>query len=259
MMNRPPLDAIVFDYDGVLADTHGLWDQAYAALFARYGAQPAPADRRRLATLGTTALGHALAELLGGIAPPGLLADEITSLVTCNLGRPVSPMPGAVPLVTALAGKTPLGVASNSPGKIVRSHLSQIGLADRFQAVVGIDDVPAPKPAPDPYRTACALLGKRPQACTAIEDSQQGISSATTAGLYVIGIQTSGDSLEADAVYSSLTDPGLWQVLLESRTFRTAGLPPPASGGTRTRRRAGSVSGGVRVRSLPAAPGPGAR
>lgn len=226
MPNRPPLDAIVFDYDGVLADTHGLWDQAYTTLFARYGAQLAPADRCHLATLGTTALGHTLAELLGHNERPDVLADEIISLVARNLDRPVSPMPGAVPLVTALADNTPLAVASNSPSEIVGSHLAQIGLADKFETIVGIDDVPAPKPSPDPYRIACTRLGRRPQVCTAIEDSQEGISSATAAGLYVIGIQSPGDSLEADAIYSSLADPGLWQVLAgSSRVPRRLSLP----------------------------------
>ena len=226
MLDRPPLCAIVFDYDGVLADTHGLWDQAYTTLFARHGAQLAPADRCRLATLGTTALGYALAELLGHNERPDVLADEITSLIALNLGRPVSPMPGAVPLVTALAGNTPLAVASNSPSEIVVSHLGQIGLADKFEAIVGIDDVPAPKPSPDPYRIACARLGRRPQVCTAIEDSQVGIRSAAGAGLYVIGIQGPGDSLETDAIYSSLADPGLWQVLAGSRRVpRRLSLP----------------------------------
>jgi len=227
MTNRPPLDAIVFDYDGVLTDTHDLWDQAYATLFARHGAPLRPADRRRLATLGTTALGHALAELLAYTELPGVLADEIMSLVSRNLDRPVTPTPGAVQLVAGEGGNKPLAVASNSPSEIVRSHLGQIRLADKFETIVGIDDVPAPKPAPDPYLIACTRLGKRPQVCTAIEDSQEGISSAAAAGLFVIGIQAPGDSLEADAVYSSLADPGLWQVLVGSRRVpRRLSLPP---------------------------------
>lgn len=213
MTRHPPLGVIVFDCDGILTDTHGLWDQAYAALFARYEAGITPASRRRLATLGTQALGQALAGLLNHAEPPGVLAAEIVSLVASNLGRPVIPIPGATEIVTALAATRTLAVASNSPSQVVRSHLTQIGIADMFRAIVGIDDAAAPKPAPDLYQLACARLGITPQHCTAIEDSREGISSATAAGLYVIGIQAPGDSLDADAVYPGLSDTRLWRAL----------------------------------------------
>ncbi|HXL87430.1 MAG TPA: HAD family phosphatase [Streptosporangiaceae bacterium] len=142
-----------------------------------------------------------------------MLAAEITSLVGGNLGRPVTPIPGAVQLVTALSATIPLAVASNSPALVVRSHLTRIGIAHLFRAIVGIDDVGAPKPAPDPYQLACARLGIAAQHCTAIEDSQEGITSAAAAGLYVIGIQAPGDCLDADAVYPDLTDPRLLHAL----------------------------------------------
>jgi beta-phosphoglucomutase-like phosphatase (HAD superfamily) len=75
---------------------------------------------------------------------------------------------------------------------------------------------------------ACARLGKTPKVCTAIEDSREGISSATAAGLYVIGIQAPRDSLDADAVYASLTDPGLWRALAITDTAAFAARKSPA-------------------------------
>ena len=70
-----------------------------------------------------------------------------------------------------------------------------------------------PSRPPGPYQLACARLGIAAQHCTAIEDSQEGITSAAAAGLYVIGIQAPGDCLDADAVYPDLTDPRLLHAL----------------------------------------------
>jgi len=213
MTDGPPLDAVVFDCDGVLTDTSGLWEQAYTAFAAKYRIEIPLVARRRLAALGTAALGPALADLIGVPIPPGELSAEIVSLVGSNMGRPVSPMPGAAEVVTALAAAVPLAVASNSPAAVVCSHLSRTGLLPYFQVVVCIDDVAAPKPAPYLYQLACSRLGVPPQRSTAIEDSPDGVSSAAAAGLFVIGIQASGKHLDADVIYPSLTDLRLRQAL----------------------------------------------
>lgn len=213
-MTHPPHKAIVFDCDGILTDTHGVWDRAYDTLFARYSAELSRADRHRLAALPPGPLGRALARLLRYRGSPSALDAEIITLVACNLGDPVTPVRGAAEMVTALAGTRPLAVASNSPSQVVRAHLQQIGMAAMFDAIVGIDDAPAPKPAPDLYRLACARLGVAPRQSTAIEDSQPGIDSAWAAGLYAIGIPPTSDcALDADALYPSLIDPALWHDL----------------------------------------------
>ncbi|MGH3869792.1 MAG: hypothetical protein ACRDQ4_27575 [Pseudonocardiaceae bacterium] len=60
-MTPPP---VIFDCDGLLADTHGHWDRTYTALFTRYRVPLHRADRRHLVGLGLERLGHALADLL---------------------------------------------------------------------------------------------------------------------------------------------------------------------------------------------------
>jgi beta-phosphoglucomutase-like phosphatase (HAD superfamily) len=65
----------------------------------------------------------------------------------------------------------------------VQSHLAAHGLTDRFHAVVGHGDYLASKPAPDPFLTAAQRLGVAPALCLALEDSHNGVRSASAAGM----------------------------------------------------------------------------
>jgi HAD superfamily hydrolase (TIGR01509 family) len=212
---RPPARAAaVFDCDGLLVGTSGVWDRAYAALAARYGAVIQPAARRQLASLPLAGLGRALAALLGHPAPPGQLGQEIYDMVASNLGAGHAPMPGAVELVTALHGTRPLAVASGTPAQIVISYLRPHGLLDAFDVVLGGGDAPRPKPAPDIYLRACQQLAADPAASIALEDSATGATSARAAGLYLIGVPSApGHAFPADLLATSLAEPAVWHAL----------------------------------------------
>jgi beta-phosphoglucomutase-like phosphatase (HAD superfamily) len=82
----------------------------------------------------------------------------------------------------------PRAIASNASGGWVQRATSEMGVAHRFQAIVTVDDVARPKPAPDVYLAAADRLGVRPHACVAIEDSTTGVASARAAGMKVVAI-----------------------------------------------------------------------
>ncbi|MBL6280171.1 HAD family phosphatase [Micromonospora fiedleri] len=213
---RPlPTGPVIFDCDGTLVATEGVWDDAYATLFARYNATLSRPDRHRLLGLTLTGLGHELGRLLHQPERHHELAAEVLNLVTTNLGRGVSPMPGAVELVTTLARSRPIGVASNTLHDAVVEYLTAIGIIDLVDVVVGSDDVPAPKPAPDVYLAACHRLQADPHTAIAVEDSAAGTLAAHTAGLYVIGVPSQPDLLlpAAHVVYPGLNDPRLRHLL----------------------------------------------
>lgn len=117
------------------------------------------------------------------------------------------PRPGAGELVAALRGRTPIGVASNSPESFVRAALEAAGLSGAFAAVVTADQVAEAKPAPDTYLEACRRLRAAPSRSVALEDSPTGVAAARAAGLYVVGVPSlPGVVLDADLVASSLAD-----------------------------------------------------
>jgi HAD superfamily hydrolase (TIGR01509 family) len=107
-----------------------------------------------------------------------------------------------------------LGVASNSPGVLLRAVLAAAGVEGAFDAVVAADEVPRSKPAPDVYLAACRLLGAAPAQAVALEDSPTGVAAARAAGMYVIGVPFLPDTaLEADLIADSLASPRVADVL----------------------------------------------
>ncbi|OEV09335.1 hypothetical protein AN218_22425 [Streptomyces nanshensis] len=216
--------AVVFDCDGLLVNTQGAWDRAYAALFAHYGRRLAPSDRRGLVGLQLVPLGRRLAELLGRPAEPHVLGQQLYDLVQTNLGAGHAPMPGAVDLVHALAGTRPLAVASNTPAPIVRAYLEPHFDLAAFDAIHGSDTASRPKPAPDVYLDACAAVGADPQRAVALEDSPTGAAAALAAGLYLVGVPSAPDlHFHAHLHVPDLTAPELWELLsIRSSPARTA-------------------------------------
>lgn len=216
-----PTGPVIFDCDGTLVATEGVWDGAYATVFDRYQVALSRPDRHRLIGLTLDALGHEIARLLDRPQLHRELATEVLTLVTENLGRGITALPGAVDLITALAGRRPIGIASNNLHAAVVEYLTQIGVIGLVDVVVGSDDVTAPKPAPDVYRQACRQLGADPSAAVAVEDSATGVAAARAAGLYVIGVPSQPDlHLPADVIYPSLADPHLIRVLRYLRPER---------------------------------------
>jgi HAD superfamily hydrolase (TIGR01509 family) len=214
---------VVFDNDGLTLDSETVWTRAEVVLFARRGRTFT--HEHKLALVGSA--GPIAAAKLEAMleAPAGTgtaILAELNDLVEVELERGCAPMPGARELLAALrAAGRPIALCSNSPRRLVDAALRSAGMHATFDAIVGGDDVPRGKPAPDPYLAAVAALGLEPAACTALEDSPTGVHSAKAAGLRVLGVPSvPGVTLDglADAVHASLEDAALWAALgLERR------------------------------------------
>ena len=92
-------------------------------------------------------------------------------------------------------------VASSTRENEVKRCLESAGVEACFDAVIGGDRLRASKPAPDIYLMACAELGERPEDCMALEDSRNGILSASRAGLKAVMIP---DQWQPDAATQAL-------------------------------------------------------
>ena len=95
--------------------------------------------------------------------------------------------PGVVELLDCLdANSLPRAIATSSSHRTAQHHLAFHNLAGRFHHVVASGDYTAGKPAPDPYLMAAKRMGVAPGLCLALEDSYNGVRSASAAGMMTI-------------------------------------------------------------------------
>ena len=206
----PPI-AIVFDFDGVLADSEPLHFRALQVIVAELGIT-IERDEYYERYLGYDDVGAM--KLLSAAHGQSWTDQQISALIERKsvvfeemLQAGAVLYPAAPACVRRLATKYPLGIASGALKHEIMAILHGSGLAQHFRFVVASGDTPRSKPAPDPYRRAAELHKLPPASCLAIEDSRWGIESAKAAGLRCVGITTTYRAHElpgADAVIESL-------------------------------------------------------
>lgn len=216
---------VLFDCDGLLLDTESCWTRAESALFARYGRSFGVRDKQALIGTSLAASGRVLERLLDQPHRGEALSAELFQIATDELAHGAAPLPGAVALVSALRGRRPIAVVSNTHRELLLTTMRQAGFADAFDLVIGGDEVASPKPAPDLYLRACVSLACDPADAIALEDSPTGVAAARAAGVYVIGIPSlAATVLDADLLAPSLEHPDVWSALQAQAPFDEAAL-----------------------------------
>ncbi len=202
--------AVAFDCDGLLVDTESCWTVAETELFAARGLRFATADKASLIGVSVPAACALLARRFADGSTAESVERELTARVVTIVARDARAMDGAAAVLEMVLDRMPAAVASNAPRALLDQAL-RAGAFARLPAVtVAADEVPAPKPAPDLYLTACERMGVAPGDCLALEDSAPGIAAATAAGLRTVGVPTlAGSDIGAEWTVPSLTDPAL--------------------------------------------------
>jgi beta-phosphoglucomutase-like phosphatase (HAD superfamily) len=215
------LQAVLFDFDGVLADSEPIHLKASQEVLASEGLELAGADYyARYLGYDDRGLFRAYLEDRG-IAVEGARIEAWVSAKTLIVQRLLTSdgvlFPGAADLVKMLAERVPLAIASGALGHEIALVLDSAGLGGCFKAVASASDGVPGKPAPDLYQLAMARLSERmngtgdlrPASCAAIEDSLWGLESAGRAGLRCIAVTHTYPASElahADLVVERLSD-----------------------------------------------------
>jgi HAD superfamily hydrolase (TIGR01509 family) len=176
--------AVIFDMDGVIFDTEALYQEAFVAA-AGSGGHDVPEELHNR-TIGVTwAQSRAIyLDQMGADFPvDAYFADMVANFDVLAAAR-LALKPGVVELLDLLDQLAiPRCIATSSAHATVQSHLSTHGLVDRFHGVIGHGDYAASKPSPDPFLTAAKHLNVEPTLCLALEDSYNGVRSASAAGM----------------------------------------------------------------------------
>lgn len=209
--------AIVFDMDGLLADTEPLSFRAWSSMVAHEYGVAITAEDERWSSITVGKSGPVVWELIRDrFALPvelprdiPLLAERTRERYDALLAEGVPAMPGAIATVRACqaAGIT-LGVASSSSMEHIQMVLDGLGIIDAFTALTSGKEVPRSKPDPAIYLLACQRLGVEPEQAVALEDSGPGIAAARAAGLRCLAVPSeltiTHDLTPASAIRGSL-------------------------------------------------------
>jgi len=179
--------AVVFDMDGLLFDTEALYQEASLVAAAEGGHDVTSGIFSRTIGLPWPQTRSLLIDHFGDTSP----ADEFISTWVRHFdlmaSTRLSLKPGAIELLDALDDlRLPRAIATSSAHHTVTHHLTIHNLVGRFHEIVGHGDYASGKPAPDPFLKAAERLGVEPRLCLALEDSHNGVRSASSAGMITI-------------------------------------------------------------------------
>ncbi|HEX3291368.1 MAG TPA: HAD family phosphatase [Gaiella sp.] len=187
MPEREPIEAVVFDLDGVLVDTEQLWDEVREALTEEWGGRYTPEAQEAMMGMSSPEWSRYLHEVVGLREPPEVIKQEVVRRMLARYETELPVIPGAVEAVRRLAGEGyRLAVASSSNRELIDAVLRRLELDSDFAVTVSSEEVARGKPAPDVYLEAAKRLGVDATRCVAVEDSASGIRAAHAAGMRVI-------------------------------------------------------------------------
>ena len=175
--------------DGTLVDTEPYWIETEFALAAEYGGTWSEAHAMNLVGSDLLESGRYIREHMPLPLEPEQIVQRLLDGVVGRVQADVPWRPGALELLTALSeAGVRCALVTMSYERFVAPILAQLP-PETFQVIVTGDQVDFGKPHPEPYLTAAAALGVRPEECVAIEDSNTGAKSAEAAGCTVLVVE----------------------------------------------------------------------
>lgn len=208
------LNAVIFDFDGIIVDSEPLHFRAFqqvlepegiAFTWKEYCDTYIGFDDRDAFRTAFTA--HGIMKTSRQLKQ--IIRDKAAVFQTMVENGEAKPLPGAVELITTLPGMMPIALCSGALREDIDPILANLGIEGAFNEIVTAEDTAKSKPDSAPYKLVLERLKiKDPSSAIAIEDTPSGIVSAKGAGLKVLAVTNSYDHdylFEADCVTDSLT------------------------------------------------------
>lgn len=186
-MLRKPVEAVLFDMDGLLIDTEAVYIDAYHAAARTVGVEMPLALCHAMIGVPTPECEVLIQEHFGPEFRVDRFQLRFREHAERMLAAHVPVKPGAAEILDYLSGRgLPLAIATSSHATTVQRHLGRAGLLGHFKAIATRYDVERAKPHPDVYLEAARRLGAAAEHCIAFEDSGVGLTAAHAAGTMAI-------------------------------------------------------------------------
>lgn len=180
----------IFDLDGTLFDSMGLWTEVYREALARFGVDKVPDDYIREVNYRSVSGGAAYTAKRFDLPVNGEGVISVWKGIAGNVyATSVELKEGAAELLARLreAGKK-IGIATALDSGLAMPCFARHGLRDVVHSYTSVAEAGRDKNFPDVYLAECAKLGLAPSECAVIEDSITGAASAAKAGFYTVGV-----------------------------------------------------------------------
>lgn len=206
------LKCVLFDFDGVIADTEVSNFEYYRKAFHYFGVELTDGDIQRL--IGTVVPQYE--KVLLDRAPRPVTHEELAKK-KAEIGNTYEngelyPAAGVKELIAELRRRgIRTALVSSTFTKLIVTALNRLGMTDLFDVILCGDMYSAAKPDPEGYLTAMRYLNVRPEECIVVEDSPNGILSGRRSGAYVMAYTGSAVKLnvsQADCEIASFEPAG---------------------------------------------------
>lgn len=216
-VEKRELAAVVFDFDGLLADSEPLQIRAWQEFLASYDLRLEDQLINEMFGLRVRDSAKVVQERLNLPITPEEVMEMRDRIFLKLVATELPLMTGAKELIAWLQNDTPLRLALATSGhrRYITAALGVTGLDGSFETIVTGDDVEHGKPHPEIYLAAAAGLGIDPLHCLALEDAPHGVRSAKSAGMICLAVpnemtETIPGLDEADAVVKDLHAVRAW-------------------------------------------------
>jgi len=207
-MSETHLEAVLWDMDGVIADTADYHYSAWRDVFKERGVEFSKADfMRHFGQRHDTIIEFGMGDKLSQ-EEVDAISKKKQALYRQRVSQNIVPLPGAIELIKSLNKhgiKT--AIASSAVSKNIDVILQGLGIENSFQAIAFGTEVAEGKPSPQIFQLAAKKLGVKSGNCVVIEDAIAGVAAAKRAGMKCVAVTNShpGTSLKnADLIVDTL-------------------------------------------------------
>ena len=207
-ISRSKAKAVIWDMDGVIADTAPYHLKAWQEVFQKKGVAFTEEDfRRNFGQRNDTIIRNTLGKLTSQ-SEIDTIAREKERKFRKTVRQNIKPLPGAIKLIKSLRQHGfKLALASSAPIENIKLLTKGLGIDKCFHAIVSGSDVTEGKPSPQGFLLAAQRLGVEPRNCIVTEDAIAGITAAKRAGMYCLAVTNTHPRpslTEADLVVDTL-------------------------------------------------------
>lgn len=202
------IKAVIFDLDGVLADTEQLHAKSYVEVLKNHGVELTEGEFYEY----WTAKGQTITDFVKRRQfdlNPAKLRKEKTKLYHEKLEKELQAYDGTEKTLSGLSKKYPLCLVSNSFKHDVDKIMSLTGLSKHFKFMITIEDLTKGTPDPEGFLLASKKLGIMPNECVVVEDAAKGLAAAKSAGMKCVIIPNKytaqSDFTQADLVLQNIS------------------------------------------------------